>query len=161
MIEIRSNQEKLIQSEMQRNAKTKRDLMALKDEEPLNDGSTGAPWYVTQKQRKYYNLKSLDKSSFVFTRIKPKREIISQTEIERVESNDDATEIEDSVDMSEILIPEQPVPLNKPVVDQKVQPTPRKRGRQRKIKSETDPTESESVPKFRRLTRNSNRIRDN
>ena len=63
---------------MERNAKNKIDIPV--NEETLDEGSTGVPWYVTNKERKYYNLKSLDKKSFVFTRIKPKHGVIPQKE---------------------------------------------------------------------------------
>ncbi|CAG2180509.1 unnamed protein product, partial [Oppiella nova] len=83
MIEIRTNQAKLIESEMQRiadlNAKaTEAEMADPVPEEPLNETSAKSPWYVTKKERKYYKMKSLDKSSFVFTRVKPKRDSIKK-----------------------------------------------------------------------------------
>ena len=51
---------------------SKRKASAL-DDELLTETSEASPWYVTKKDRKYYKMKSLDKSSFVFTRVRPKR----------------------------------------------------------------------------------------
>ncbi|CAG2119702.1 unnamed protein product, partial [Medioppia subpectinata] len=75
MIEIRTNQTKLIESEMKRIAEQKAtEETAPAVEEPMNETSVSSPWYVTKRDRKNYHMKSLDKSSFVFTRIRPKRE---------------------------------------------------------------------------------------
>ena len=39
----------------------------------LNESSSKTPWYLLPRERRYYKPKSLDKKSFVFTRIKPSR----------------------------------------------------------------------------------------
>ena len=181
MIEIRSNQAKLIQSEMERNANNKKDSTTVEDIEPLNAGSTSAPWYVTKKQRKYYHLKSLDKSSFVFTRIKPKREMISQTEIKRAEDSDSETEVENSESLSNepVTVTEMPLILPEsstfPLIENSISEieltlsqtdnlvseielsAPRKRGRPRKVKPDIDLTDLDRAPKTRRVTRSAAR----
>ncbi|XP_054164391.1 uncharacterized protein LOC128962084 [Oppia nitens] len=97
MIEIRTNQTKLIDSEMKRVANSRtantggtaggsgsvnneqQSTAADDNNEPLTVESTLAPWYVTRKDRRYYNLKSLKRDSFVFTRVRPKYSSIEPT----------------------------------------------------------------------------------
>jgi hypothetical protein len=75
MIQIRTNQTKLIQTAMQTKEENEEPVM---EEELINESSTASPWYLQPRQRRYYNLKSLDKNSFVFTRVKPKHDVIPE-----------------------------------------------------------------------------------
>ena len=46
----------------------------------IDEKSTKSPWYLEPRERKYYNLKSLDKKSFVYTRTKKRPDaVISQS----------------------------------------------------------------------------------
>lgn len=72
MIEIRSQQKKLIESAIQKTQENDDDEQDDNDVE-LNESSSKTPWYLLPRERRYYKPKSLDKKSFVFTRIKPSR----------------------------------------------------------------------------------------
>lgn len=72
MIEIRSQQKKLIESAIQKTQENDDDEQDNNDVE-LNESSSKTPWYLLPRERRYYKPKSLDKKSFVFTRIKPSR----------------------------------------------------------------------------------------
>lgn len=77
MIEIRTNQTKLIQTAMKSNEDTEVEEPV---EEKMDESSTCAPWYLTPKERRNYRLKSLDKNSFVFTRVKPRYDAIPESD---------------------------------------------------------------------------------
>ena len=71
MIEIRSQQKKLIESAIQKTQEN--DDEQDDNDVELNESSSKTPWYLLPRERRYYKPKSLDKKSFVFTRIKPSR----------------------------------------------------------------------------------------
>lgn len=73
MIEIRSQQKKLIESAIQKTQENDDDDEQDDNDVELNESSSKTPWYLLPRERRYYKPKSLDKKSFVFTRIKPSR----------------------------------------------------------------------------------------
>ncbi len=59
--------------------------------ELINESSTASPWYLQPRQRRYYNLKSLDKNSFVFTRVKPRHEVTPHLDESQESSSNTST----------------------------------------------------------------------
>jgi hypothetical protein len=88
MIQIRTNQTKLIQTAMQTKEENEEPVI---EEELINESSTASPWYLQPRQRRYYNLKSLDKNSFVFTRVKPRHDVIPELDESQESSSNTST----------------------------------------------------------------------
>ena len=137
---------------MERNAKNKIEPSVTPDEESLCEESTSAPWYVTAKERKYYNLKSLDKKSFVFTRIKPKRDAVSQNVKSKARKRKDSSDEETDEGIQQNGVESDESDYEKPVKKRKYQ--------RKKLSEVSDDSTGEEEEQNTRQSRRSARLRN-